>query len=44
MSGLNIGSPWCDCCTVQMFIDFVCGQIGDDNSVSWFGHALVAYD
>ena len=28
VSGLNIGSSWCDNTSVQMLIDYICGQIG----------------
>ncbi len=37
VSGLNIGSAWCDHSSIQMFIDFVCGQTG----VSGWGTLLI---
>ena len=28
VSGLNLGSPWCDRVNIEMFVDYVTGQLG----------------
>ena len=28
VSGLNLGSSWCDQLSVEMFVDYVTGQLG----------------
>ena len=28
VSGLNLGSPWCDRVSIEMFVDYVTGQLG----------------
>lgn len=31
LSGLNLGSSWCDQLSIEMLVDYITGQLGGDN-------------
>eukprot|EP00731_Ephydatia_muelleri_P028441 Em0020g85a len=40
VSGLNLGSPWCDRVSIEMFVDYVTGQLGAHKDMEFCSHIV----